>query len=270
MAANPGCGGSSVNGDHHIDLTLLACHYVGLYGAAAKAFAGHAAEPDELDDVLVTIPGKGPVGEFHGQRFSSLTHFVPGYRWDADKSLGVLDGIGDLAMWAAGCYVGGSSAPMVLAVIGNPRTTLEDFPFPSGASMGSHWSTFAPWSPQRAWECHMVQDACIWHHATGRLLDGHRSFENQLEAEWFRRRRLARLASDENAFAAGLRASVESEIIHGRTVEEIIYENAEWARRWPKGFADHGECTGDTALAVCVRAIASTLAALRIMTTEAA
>lgn len=254
-----------MNGRHHIDLTRVAMHFAGLDGAAAEEFAAHAAEPDRLADIVVTMPGRGPVANFHGQQFSSLTHFVPGYRWDADKSLGVLDGVGDLAMWAAGCRVYGTSAPMIRAQVVQPKTTLDDFIFPSAAAMASHWST-SPWlAPENAWACHCVQDACIPHHAWGTLLWGHQSFEDDCEREWFTHRRELKLASDPAGCAAAFRKLVESVDIRAKTVEGIANSNAEWARSEFGQAHRLEECGPVEALQVCVRAIAATVASLKIM-----
>lgn len=257
-----------MNGGHHIRLTEIAGELSDISGDALALLARSSAEPDHLDDVLVTMPGRGPVREWRGQEFSSLTHFEhedgSGYCWDRDKSLGILDTAGDVLMWAGRCYVGGSSAPMVRAIERQSKTTLDDFCFPSLSRMGSHWSTFPAGGRENAWACHAVQDACIWHHATGRLLDGHARFENKLQAWWGEHERRAELGSKQ-VFSECLRGAVDDERIEGRTVEAIIKENLTWARRWFAKDADHGECTGAQALAVCVRAIASTKRAIEIM-----
>ena len=257
-----------MNGGHHISLTEWVGYSVGLRGDALAQLARASAEPDHLVDVVVTMPGKGQVSTWRGQKFSSLTHFEhedgSGFCWDRDKSLGILDTAGDVLMWAGRCYVGGSSAPMVHEIKRQKRTTLDNFCFPSLSRMGSHWSTFPVGGREAGWMCHAVQDACIWHHATGRLLDGHAGHENKLQAWWEDHLKRGELGSKE-VLAACLREAVDKERVEGRTVEAIIKENLAWARRWFAKDTDHGECTGGQALAVCVRAIASTMAALQIM-----
>jgi len=50
------------------------------------------------------------------------------------------------------------------------------------------------------------------------------------------------------------------------SIEELCEANAEWARRWFGAPGKLEECTGDAALAVSVRAVASSMAAINLMT----
>ena len=254
-----------MNGGHHKDLTEIAALWCGYTSEQAADLIAGAGGADYVDDVMVTIPGKGQVHDWRGRNFASLTHFEPGFCWNRDKSLGALEELGDLLMWASGCFVGGSSTPMRRVVEARKKTTLDDFPFPSASAMASHWSTFPALSEENGRALHMVQDSCCPHHGWGTLLWGHQEFEDEMEKVWNSQRAMGKQASDERAFGRMLRQLVDAEKVTGRTVEEVCRSNAAWAHEFFGQPHRIEQCPWDVALPVCARAIASSMQALEIM-----
>lgn len=255
-----------MNSRHHGDLTLVACHLDGIPRAQAEPLIQGAEKADYVDDVACSIPFRD---EFPGT-WSALCHFQrpdgSGYYWDADRSLGALEDLGDLALHVARAPVLGSSLPMRAACAAQPSAGLSDFRFPSAAQMGSHWSTFPAFSEEAGRALHMLQDACLPHHVWGCLLWGHQEFEDALEGLWFQHREMLHLAGDSKAAAADFIMAVRVECIAASTVESLIKENAAWALRWFGQMVRREECAITDCLAICVRAVASTMRAIDIMT----
>lgn len=262
-------GESLLNHDQHKDLTEIAALWCGYTSEQAANMIKGAGGADYLADVQCKVP-------FHGAfpgSWDGLTHFQrpdgSGFYWDADRSLGGLEELGDFLKLIVSAPVSGSSLPMRLACAAQPHASICDFRFPSAATMGSHWSTFPALSEENGRACHMVQDSCDPHHVWGMLLWGHQEFEDALEAVWNQQRAMAKASSEPGAFADGMRQLVDAEKITGSTVDAICRENAVWALDYFGKPHRLEECPWNVALPVCARAIASTMAALRIMKGQA-
>jgi len=254
-----------VNHGQHKDFTEIAALWCGYTSEQAANLMKGAGGADAIGDVQCPVP-------FHDAfpgSWDGLCHFQrpdgSGFYWDADRSLGCLEVIGDFLAAITRVPVYGDSLPMRLARAAQPRASVCDFRFPSAATMGSHLSTFAPLSEENGRACHMIQDACCAHHVWGMLLWGHQEFEDALEIVWNKQRAMGEAASDPKAFGRMLRKLVDAEKVAGRTVEAIIKENAAWALDYFGKPHRLEECPWDVALPVCARAIASTMRGLEIM-----
>lgn len=256
-----------MNGTHHRDLTLCACHLAGVPEDAREQLIEGAGTVDYLADVRCYVP-------FHDRfpgTWSALCHFQregdKGYLWAADKSLGLLEELGDAGMHLAGSTVTGTTAPMIAACMAQPGRVLADFHFPSAARMGSYWSTFPTLSIENGRALHLVQDSCLPHHAWGTLLWGHQDFEDAIEDLWDQHREMLKISGSSKPFCDAVRAEMAA--IAMTTVECIIKQNAEWSRMWFGQPHRLEECGIDDCLAVCVRAVASSVVALEIMKGQA-
>jgi hypothetical protein len=254
-----------VNHGQHKDLTEIAALWCGYTSEQAANLVKGAGGADYLADVVCDVP----FHEAFPGSWSALCHFQRpyggGYYWDADKSLGALEAIGDFLAAITRVPVTGSSMPMRLACAAQPHASICDFRFPSAATMASHWSTFPAISEESGRACHMVQDACCPHHVWGMLLWGHQEFEDALEIVWNQQRAMGETASDPKAFGHMLRKLVDAEKVTGKTVDAIIKENAAWALDYFGKPHRLEECPWNVALPVCARAIDSTMRALEIM-----
>lgn len=251
-----------MNGDHHRDLALCACHLAGVAKDKQSALIEGAGTADYLPDVRCSVP-------FHDMfpgTWGALCHFEPGYLWDGDRSLGLLEELGEAGLHLAGSTVSGTSAPMLRACEAQKGFVLSDFRFPSASAMGSHWSTFPAWSTENGRALHMVQDSCCPHHARGMLLWGHQDFEDALENLWDQHRTMIAASSDPKASAAEFVKAVRAERVTATTVDELIKSNAAWTREWFGQAHQHDECSITDCLAICVRAVASSIQAINLMT----
>jgi hypothetical protein len=248
-----------MNHGQHEDFADCSGYLLGLSKEQRDALSKGAGEADYLPDVRCSVP-------FHGMfpgTWSALCHFEPGYRWNDDRSLGILEELGDAGLHLARSTVDGTSAPMLAACADQPGAVLSDFRFPSASQMGSYWSTAPFGSPECGRALHMVQDACCPHHAWGALLWGHQEFEDELETEWDRHRRMLKLSGSDVTFTGKVRSELAG--ISSATVGQLILSNAAWARDWFGQPHRLEECPWDSMLAVCIRAVASTMRAIQLM-----
>lgn len=254
-----------MNGSHHRDLTDCACHLAGIPEDQRVQLVEGASKADYLEDVRCSVP-------FHDLfpgTWSAFCHFEPGYLWDADKSLCALESLGEAGVHLARSKVTGTSAPMLRACQEQPDAILTDFRFPLASRMGSWWSTFPALSVENGRALHMAQDACVPHHAWGCLLWGHQEFENELEDRWDNHRVMLEACDDPKAAKHDFCELVRSVGCKAATVEQLIKDNADWARTWFGQAHRREECGVDDMLAVCVRAVASSIRAIEIMGTNA-
>lgn len=254
-----------MNSGHHRDLTLCACHLAAIPEGQRAALIEGAAGADYLDDVTCPVPFHD---EFPGT-WSALCHFQradgSGYLWFSDPSLGGLAPIGEAAMLMAGAPVSGKSEPMKAACLIQQGRVLADFRFPSAARMGSYWSTFPACSIENGRALHMIQDACIPHHAWNVLLWGHQDFEDALEHLWDQHRTMLKACDDPKQAERDFCKLVRDVECKATTVERLIKDNAAWTLEWFGKPHRHEECSIQDCLAVCVRAVASTIHGLRLM-----
>jgi hypothetical protein len=248
-----------MNGVQHEDLSDCALHLENVPKDKRAAIVDGAGHADHIPDVRCSVP-------FHDMfpgTWSALCHFEPGYRWRDDQSLGLLEELGTAGLHLAGSVVTGASAPMLAACAAQPGAALSDFRFPSAAEMGSHWSAFPFGSPESGRALHMVQDACCPHHAWGTLLWGHQDFEDALENLWNQHRSMLKLSGSDGPLVAAIRAEVEG--ITNMTVGQLILTNASWTRARFGNARHREECSITDCLAVCIRAVASTIRAIQLM-----
>lgn len=254
-----------MNGLHHEDLTRVACHLAGIHGAHADRLIAASSEPDRLNDVRCHVPFEGEQPEVFGRQLTSLQHFQradgSGYCWDLDPSLGALDTLGDVAMTMAGLTVSGTSPQMLRACLDQKGATLDDFQFPSAAQVGSQYEA----DRRPGYVLHFVQDACVPHHAWGCLLWGHAEFETALERAWVQHRQMITLASDPVRCLREFRAEVDAVQPQASSISDLIARNATWAQFYFGSPRRYEECSVTDMLAVCVRAVASSRHALRLM-----
>jgi hypothetical protein len=223
-----------------------------------------SSAPDHAVDVFVHMPNGARVTSVLGREVTALQHFLPGFCWQNDPSLSVLEEIGDLGAKVLNMVVSGNSVPMVRALRNQPRRTLCELRFPSAADVGGYHAAVADGDPYIiGMACHMIQDCAQPHHATGRLLGGHQKWEDQAEQLW--RQHVEMLMMAPEMIFDTLGAAVAKEQFSATSVEELCEENAEWSRRW---FAkrDITECTINDALAISVRAVAATMRGIQLMT----
>jgi hypothetical protein len=248
-----------MNGKHHADLTSCALRLADLPSDQREAVIKGAATADKLPDVRCSVP-------FHDifpGTWSAFCHFEPGYRWADDRSLGLLEELGDAGLHLARSTVTGTSAPMLAACASQPGAVLSDFRFPSAAEMGAHWSAYPFGSDESGRALHMVQDSCCPHHACGTLLWGHQDFEDGLENEWNRHRCMLKTSGSDAPFTGAVR--VELAGISCATVGQLIQANAAWTREWFGQPHRLEECPWDSMLSICVRAVAATMRAIQLM-----
>lgn len=245
-----------MNGDHHEDLTLVACHLARIPEEHREALIRGAGHADYLEDVACPVP-------FHDSfpgTWSALCHFQrpdgSGYRWADDRSLGALEELGNVALHLSGAHVSGTSEPMRAACLIQQGRVLSEFRFPSAARMASLGGGVA---------LHLVQDTCCPHHGWNMLLWGHQEFEDALEVAWNKERFKGKVSSDPRAFGAMLRKLVDAENITAHTVGDICRDNAAWSAYYFGKPHRLEECSWDLALPICARAIASTMRAIEIM-----
>jgi hypothetical protein len=169
--------------------------------AVAGEFASY---PDEVDDIGVKDVGI----EFAGRAFCSLSHFcVPagprsfrGYNWSLDKSLQPVRGVSlTLPKRDVYCVTDGwwrfvgikqceqhPLACLVRDLKGKGTLAADDFTFPTAASMAD-WlakSCRRPGAALLGCLLHFAQDAVVYHHSAGVLLNGHASWEGALQEAW--------------------------------------------------------------------------------------
>lgn len=257
-----------MNGNHHQDLTACALHLAGIPDEAAAPIIPCASAPDHFDDVFVVVPFGDPQPRLFGQQLTSLQHFQRsdgrGYCWRYDPSLGCLEEIGDAGMHVAGMRVDGKRGPITSSCLVQQGATLGDFVFPSAARMAAYWGEAPFGGKETGHLAHFIQDSCIPHHGWGALLFGHQEFEDTLEDEWFSMRNAAEQASDPKAFSKRFAAEVRKANIGATTLPDLVADNAAWARTWFGQPRPLDECTNTDALAICIRAVASTIRAIEI------
>lgn len=260
-----------MNGLHHEDLTSVACHLAAVPKGKREELIQGAGHADYLDDVLCSVPFEGETPKLMGRSLTSLQHFQrpdgSGYYWDADKSLGVLEELGDVATTIARAHVSGTTPPMRKAMQYQPGAVFGNFRFPSAAAVGSHWSTFPALSQECGRALHFVQDACVPHHVWGVLLWGHQEFEDDLEATWTQHRDELKTTGQEATFCEAVREALAT--LKAKTVEDLIKSNAAWCASWFGQVHRLEECNTTDMLAVCIRAVASSVAAINLMKGEA-
>jgi hypothetical protein len=253
------------NHGHHKDLAEIPGLWCGYTREQLANLVKGAGGADFLGDVVCAVPLHGL---FPGS-WDGMTHFQrpdgSGFYWDADRSLGGLEEIGDFLDHIVRAPVSGSSLPMRMACAAQPRASVCDFRFPSAATMASHWSTFPELSEENGRACHMIADSCDPHHVWGMLLLGHQRFENSLEITWNQQRAMGEAASDLRAFGHMLRKLVDAEKVTGKTVGDICKENAAWSLDYFGQPHRLEECPWDVALPLCSRVIASTMRGLQLM-----
>lgn len=255
-----------MNGTHHEDLTACACQLAAVPADKRAGLIDGAKRADYLEDVFVQVTFAGERPTAMGRTLTSLQHFQTdggGYLWDADKSLGPLEELGDVAMTIARAHVSGQTPPMRKAVQDQPKAVFGGFRFPSAAAVGSYWSTAPAYSKECGHALHFVQDACVPHHVWGLLLWGHQEWEDDIEERWIQHRAMLEDAGENHVFCEAVRAELAG--ITAKTVEDLIKSNAEWAASWFGQPHRMGECDVTDMLAVCIRAVASSIAAINIM-----
>lgn len=260
-------------------------------GDARAGFVDAASLPDRVAEVAVAVPGEGLRTEIAGHGFSSFQHFqLPtdiGYRWSSDDSL-TLSTVTALASQIAHMRVvesrGGlrppladntESSPIERAIAAQPSFAVGVFRFPSAAESASFYADAAKnWARAGnaagfarcgGYALHFVQDACVPHHAWGVLFHGHCAWEDCLQVFW---RETYEEVVQANLFATTIRLAVERELVDlGRlaTVGSLVAANAQWARHHFGAPADLPECPRDEALRVSIRALATSVRALTIM-----
>lgn len=257
-----------MNARHHGDLTLIACHLAGVPEAQREPLIQGAEGADFLEDVLCSVPFEGEQPCLLGKDLTSLQHFQrsddSGYYWHADRSLGGLEELGDIAMHLARTEVTGTTPPMVRACEVRPRAPLSDLVFPSAGQVGSYWSTFPAGCDHAGTALHLVQDACVPHHVWGVLRWGHQEWEDACEGLWFQHREMVQGNAESMArVASAVRAELAG--ISTTTVEGLIKANAAWTFRWFGPGRHLDVCPISECLASCVRAVASSMRAIAIM-----
>lgn len=261
-----------MNGRHHRSLTRATLALMGISGDEAEAMIQASQAPDHLRDVLVHMPGEGYQDRIFDKELAAFLHFQlvggRGYCWQDDASLSILDDLGDLGMRATRMTVLGTSVPMLRACKEQPGVVLCDFRFPSAAKACGCYAAMSEGrdSVLMGMALHFVQDCCVPHHAWGALRWGHQAWEDGAEALWLDH--VGRLMVDPAAIPDTLGRAAAAEACDQASVEELCEANAEWARRWFKTPGHLDECTGDAALAVSIRAIASSMQAIQLMTKE--
>lgn len=248
-------------------------------------FVDAASMPDRVAEVACS--GKTVLLDHN---LSSFEHFQPGYRWDRDPSLSVAGLLTGAVAAVAGMRITANPdgerppltgllelTPMQRAALGQPGVTLGAFHFPSAsegadhfASGARHWRgerNFAGWRRCAGYALHFVQDACVPHHVWGALLLGHAQWEVQLEASW--RETMRETIQDSGIFQATVARAVRAALVEldeCRTVGELCEANAAATVARFGEPHDLVECPGNDALAVSIRAIASSLRACQLMT----
>jgi hypothetical protein len=247
--------------------------------------------PDRVCEVAIAVPGEELRTEIAGHGLSSFQHFQleagTGYRWSSDASL-ALSTVTALASQIAGMRVvenrnglrppladNTEPSPIERAVAAQPGFTLGVFRFPSAGESASFYADAAKnWARARnsagfarcaGYACHFVQDACVPHHARGVLLHGHCSWEDELQVYW---RETYEEVVQANLFVTTIKNAVERELADLRgfaTVGAVVEANAHWARRHFGPSVDLPECPRDQTLRVSIRALASSVMALTIM-----
>lgn len=255
-----------MNSRQHGDIVLIAAHMSGATAAQAESVIRGAEQADYLDDVLCSIPFEGDQPEVCRKTLTSLGHFEPGFYWDADRSLGPLEALGEVVMRIAGTTVTGTTPPMLRACQAQPGAPLCNFRFPGAAENGAYHAKAPPWTAGWGIASHLGQDVCLPHHIRGMLLAGHQAFEDCLERIWFQHRRMLALASERKQLEAEFCARVRAVKCQATTVEDLIKENAAWARDRFRLSTPGAECSITECLDICIRAIASTMRMLKIMT----
>ena len=174
--------------------------------------AESSALPDDMEDIKFGAFGT----KVAGHRTGALDHFVVrttgelfrGYNWHLDGSLWHCIRDFDPRLGECRCLTGqwdqvmddddAKRHPLILlldALHGHASTDADDVTFPTAAIMAEWiWGSvlardgvagLPPSLPNpRAvgCVCHMIQDACVPHHARGWLAKGHASFEDRVDA----------------------------------------------------------------------------------------
>lgn len=256
-----------MNGTQHRDFLACAWHILDWpLGDARDAAIDGCGSADTLDDVELSLPIHPEVL----RNKSALCHFQrkdgSGYLMFADPSMGILSPISEAAMQMAHATVSGKSEPMQAACLIQQGRTLDGFRFPSLSRMGAHHAKSK--DPRSlGLSCHMDQDACMRPHVVGELLNGHQELEDDLEATWDEHRRMLELSGSSKPLCDAVRAELAG--ITAPTVEDLINANASWTLQRFGGHHHVEDWTVTDHLAVCIRAIASTMAALQIMKGQA-
>jgi hypothetical protein len=165
--------------------------------------------------------------------------------------------------------------PMRLAVAQQPGWSLGTFCFPSAASVASFYALAAQrwalvgsptgWRSCAGYAVHLVQDCCVPHHAWGALLMGHSEFENNLQDAWHQT--FAEVL-EANLFASTIARAVEIELARMTScclVADLCEANAAWSVAKFGEAHELAECPGNVALAVSIRAVASSVRACELM-----
>lgn len=261
-----------MNGDHHEDLTRTALELVGADRELAIPIIHASSTPDHLADVLCKVPGKAPVSSLLDHGLTSFEHFqAPGGRgfcWRDDPSLPMAaEVIGDVGTMIANMDVIGSSGPMLMACADQKGVELGRFRFPSAATFAEYYAWEA--ARNRAWVgfvLHLVQDACVPHHAWGALLYGHAAWENMARDLWLQHREMLKLSGERSALLISqFLPLVRSMFPLPGGIGELVAANADWARVTFGNPRALSECSLSEVLTVGARAVASTVQALRVM-----
>jgi hypothetical protein len=298
----------AVNAAVHESFAKASARLVLAHGFAPKAvpmlladreqFWKAAAQPDDVQEVGIHVPGDGKQTDLLGQNPSSLGHFQrendEGYLLSSDPSLyvgGIAAELASLAHLRVLTNDGGTRPPLtglledrpiVAACATQPGETIGKFLFPSCAAGADYFARGARrWIEDIAltaevrvagarcclgYALHFVHDSHVPHHAWGSLLGGHQEWEDAQEREWLRT--LAKVQTDNQLFEETVAKAVRRELAHMRTttVGDLCREGAAWARG---KFGDPRrleECPGNVALDVSIVAIAASVRALEIVT----
>jgi hypothetical protein len=253
-----------------------------------REFVGCSTMPDRVSEVSMISPATTPKTEICGHGLASFEHFQidgRGYSFRRDQSLGPLSEIGsilsEMVLVKVALSTGGTPPPMsglldpspfAEAFATQPDRDLGDFVFPSAARSAEYWVKAARyWLAEKnlvgfarcaGYMLHFVQDCHVPHHTWGVLLDGHTTWENQLEFEWDQ---ISKEICEANMIESYLTRALSSDLVvySGLGPGDCCERATSWVTAVFGGRRSLGECPGDVAMRVSVRALAASLVSLK-------
>lgn len=251
---------------HHQSLARATCELMAYPRARSRQLISGSSAPDFSVDVFCHVPFEGEESHLLDRNLTSLQHFQrlgdEGYLWREDESLRPWQELGELGMRAVRMVVDGASVPVMRACERQRGVALCDFRFPSASAVADYWSQFMDMAGQ---VLHFVQDACVPHHAWGVLRWGHVEWEAAAADEWAKHLRMLAMANEPGLIRETLGKAVTAERFSARTIAGLVRENAAWSVSRFGNARDLPECGPIDALAVSVRAVGTSMLALRLM-----
>jgi hypothetical protein len=265
--------------------------------SACRELIQASSAPDRLRDTALSVPWLADRHVLDGNNMSSFQHFQLknnlGYCWSEDPcdSWAETQAVKALHLnveWAPENWgeqapaPHGVCTPQEVACAAQPGVSLGVFCFPSAATVADfyaglarsawHEGDFEQWRRRAGYVLHMVQDSCVPAHSWGTLLLGHTEWENALERLWLQHIGEIKFVDNtaETLYKSSVVEAVKRDLFYSSsaTVVGLIQANALWSSVIAGPPHDMPDCQLNLALRVCLRAIATSVRALLLMTEQ--